>query len=141
MRLVLALLAAAVALASAGPAAGSPSIRSIVGDWSGTLHQQGSAAGAVSFRIRRAGSSTPTGAVAYAGLGCRGRWTFLGLDRTGTAFRFREVVTRGASRLCKGVGIVRLTVVNGRTLAYRWTDGRLISAAIASRRQLTRSAR
>jgi hypothetical protein len=135
MRLVLALVAAAVVLGLPGPAAGSPSIRSIVGDWSGTLHQQGSEVGAVSFRIRRVGSSTPTGAVSYPGLGCQGRWTFLGLDRTGTAFRFREAITHGASQVCKGVGIVRLTVVSGRTLAYRWTDGQLISGAVVARRE------
>jgi hypothetical protein len=134
MRLVLALLTACVALALAGAAAGSPSIRSILGEWSGTLHQQGSAVGTVSFRIGRVGSSTPTGAVAYSGLGCRGRWTFLGLDRSGTAFRFREQITRGASQVCEGVGVVRLTVIDGRSLAYRWTDGHLISTAIVVRR-------
>lgn len=134
MRPALALLAACVALAFAAPAAGSPTIRAILGEWTGTLHQQGSPAGTVSFQIRRVGSSSPTGAVSYPGLGCQGRWTFLGLDRAGTAFRFREVITRGASEACKGVGIVRLTVVNGRTLAYRWTDGHLISAATVARR-------
>lgn len=133
MRSVLGLLVVVAALALAGPAASSPSIRSLPGDWSGTLHQQGVAVGAVSFEIRRYGSSTPTGSVSYAGLGCRGRWTFLGLDRSGTAFRFREVITHGVSDACKGVGIVRLRVIDGRTLAYRWTNGHLISAAIVNR--------
>lgn len=62
MRLVLALLAGVAALTLAGSATASLSIRSILGGWSGTLHQQGAAAGTVSFEIRRRGTSTPTGA-------------------------------------------------------------------------------
>ena len=133
MKLALTFVLTAVALVLAAPAAASPSIRSILGDWSGTLHQRGSAVGEVSFRIHRSGSSTPTGRVTYRGLDCAGRWTFLGLDRTGTVFRFREEITHGASRVCKGVGVVRLRPLDRRALAYRWTDGHLISAATASR--------
>jgi hypothetical protein len=132
-RTLLALLAVLAALAAAGPASASPPIRSILGDWAGMLHQQGVEVGSVGFRIARVGSSTPTGMVSYPELACGGRWTFLGLDRTGTAFRFREVITRGAGDTCKKVGIVRLRVVGGRTLAYRWTDGQLISAATVMR--------
>jgi hypothetical protein len=138
MKAALAVLAAAVSLTVVGTAASAPSIRSILGDWSGTLHQQGAAAGEVSFRIHRFGSSTPTGRVSYRGLDCSGRWTFLGLDRTATVFRFREQITHGASRVCKGVGIVRLRPLGGRTLAYRWTDGHLISAATVTRHAVSK---
>lgn len=121
-----AVLAPGASAEPAGPAAG------VVGTWAGVLHQDGREQGQVRFIVRRSGTSSPQGTVWYTGLGgCSGKWVFLG--RAGDAAWFRERITRGADATCKGLGTVTLHVTNRRELAYRWTDGVIVSRAVVTR--------
>lgn len=114
------------------PAAPASLADEVLGTWAGVLHQNGQEQGSVSFTIRRPGSSSLQGSVRYTGLGgCSGKWVFLG--RVGDALRFRERIMRGATATCRGIGTVTLHVRSRRELAYRWTDGVIVSRAVVAR--------
>jgi hypothetical protein len=102
----------------------------IVGSWSGELHQKGLQPFNVSANIRDL-RDPKSNTVRYTGINCGGNWTYLGLS--GEAYRFREVIDRGAGGSCKGVGQVTLTPVGPNTLGYQFRGG-----GVESRGDLTR---
>lgn len=103
----------------------------IVGSWSGELHQKGLQPFRVSASIRDL-RDPASNTVHYTGINCGGNWTYLG--RSGEAYRFREVIDRGAGGSCKGVGEVTVTPRGPDTLAYVFRGG-----GVESRGDLTRA--
>jgi hypothetical protein len=103
----------------------------VVGTWHGTLHQKGMAPFTVTATIRGLGSSAHN-TVRYSGLDCRGRWRYLG--RSGRAYRFRETITAGRSKACKGVGRVTLTPRSDGKLGYVFRGGGVVSRGTLSRK-------
>jgi hypothetical protein len=69
--------------------------------------------------------------VHYTDIDCGGNWTYLGRD--GSAYRFREVIDRGAGGECKGAGVVTLTPVADDRLAYVFRGGGIESRGPLSR--------
>ena len=101
----------------------------IAGTWSGTLEQEGTKPFTV--RVTIASAQTPAqNPVRYTGLDCSGSWDFQ--SREGTGYHFREVIDRGASAKCKGVGDVTVTP-RGTRLGYRFTGGGVTSTGVLSR--------
>lgn len=100
----------------------------VLGAWSGVLHQEGMDPFRVWAQVRSLRSAARN-TVRYSGLDCRGTWAPLGGD--GEAFRFREVITAGRSRTCKGAGIVTLRR-DGDRIAYRFRGGGVESRGVLS---------
>jgi hypothetical protein len=69
--------------------------------------------------------------VTYTGIDCSGTWKFL--DRAGDAYRFREVIDRGAGGSCKGVGTVTLTPTPEGQLDYEFRGGGVTSHGVLIR--------
>jgi hypothetical protein len=107
-----------------------PARLGIEGAWRGTLRQEGLAPFVVTATIRAPGASRPS-TVHYTGIDCSGTWTYLG--RTGPAYRFREVIDRGAGGKCKGVGAVSLVPEGVDRLRYEFRGGGVVSRGIISR--------
>jgi hypothetical protein len=102
----------------------------ITGSWSGELRQKG----VDDFRVDATiGSLDDPSAntVRYTGIDCGGNWTYLG--RAGSAFRFREVIDRGAGGDCKGKGTVTLTPFSADGVDYTFRGGGIESAGILKR--------
>lgn len=102
----------------------------ILGTWGGELHQKD----LDPFRVKAAigDLADPTAnTVHYTGIDCGGNWRFLGRD--GSAYRFREVIDRGAGGDCKGVGIVTLTPSSADELDYEFRGGGIESFGVLSR--------
>jgi hypothetical protein len=133
----LALSAALLAGCGSSDSSTSPSTTSsvpgfqIVGSWSGQLHQKGLQPFRVTSNIRDLRDPAKN-TVHYTGINCGGNWTYLG--RSGEAYRFREVINRGAGDTCKGVGRVAMTPRGPDTVDYLFRGG-----GVESRGQLTRS--
>ena len=102
----------------------------IVGKWTGRLHQRGLPSFAVTATIH-APSSRARNDVQYTGIECGGRWMYLG--REGESYHFREVITRGRSSTCKGVGTVTLTPTGSGRLRYEFRGGGIVSRGRLSR--------
>jgi hypothetical protein len=102
----------------------------ITGKWRGVLTQQGLAPFTVTADIRDL-EDPAANTVHYSGIDCGGNWTYLGRD--GSAYRFREVIDRGAGGNCKGVGVVTLTPVADDRLAYVFRGGGIESRGPLSR--------
>ncbi len=102
----------------------------IRGHFRGRLTQRGLKPFRVDVRIRslRSPARNP---VRYSGLGCTGTWRYLGKD--GDTFRFRERISSGRSRKCKGVGTVTLHPTGPNRLAYRFRGGGVTSSGTLSR--------
>jgi hypothetical protein len=101
----------------------------VAGTWSGTLEQQGMKPFTV--RVTIASAQAPAqNPVRYTGLNCSGSWDFQ--SREGAGYHFREVIDRGTSPECKGVGDVTVTP-RGSRLAYRFTGGGVTSTGLLSR--------
>lgn len=103
----------------------------ITGSWSGELHQQDLQPFEVTATIGDL-DDPAANTVHYSGIDCGGNWTYLG--RSVTAYRFREVIDRGAGGSCKGTGLVTLTPVSQDVLAYEFRGG-----GIESRGRLARA--
>lgn len=127
---VFALLTAFLVMAGCGEDSGSePSATAgkvatsggwTVGRWRGELTQAGLRPFTVWATVRSLEDASANH-VRYSGLGCRGRWVPLGGD--GTVYRFREEITAGRSKTCKGVGVVTLRRLAGRRIAYVFRGG------------------
>jgi hypothetical protein len=102
----------------------------IIGNWRGALDQRGLNAFQVTARIRDLGAPA-LNTVHYTGIDCDGHWTFL--RRDDGAYRFREVIDRGAGGTCKGKGIVTLTPRGENTLGYRFRGGGVVSRGVIGR--------
>jgi hypothetical protein len=102
----------------------------IEGRWSGELNQKA----LKSFRIDATIGSLDNpkqNTVHYTGIDCSGNWTFQG--RQETAYRFREVIDRGTSKTCKGVGTVTMTPVSADRADYEFRGGGVESQGVLSR--------
>jgi hypothetical protein len=118
------------AIAAAGCGGGGHEGFDIAGSWQGELQQKGMRPFVVTATIH-APRSRAHNTVHYTGIDCGGRWTYLG--REDAAYRFREVITRGKSATCKGVGTVTLTPAEDR-LRYEFRGGGIVSRGVLSRR-------
>jgi hypothetical protein len=103
----------------------------LVGDWTGRLHQEGIPPFGMAATI-----ASPTGSagneVHYTGIDCSGTWSSLG--SSGSTHRFREVIDRGESAKCKGVGVVTLTTTFSRDrLSYEFRGGGVTSRGMLRR--------
>jgi len=132
-----ALFAFAIVVAAAGCGAGSDSSSStrqaapqsrsgayILGPWHGELHQKGMPAFAVSAHIRSL-TDPQRNTVAYSLLRCGGNWTYRGFEQG--AYRFLEVIDRGAGGTCKGAGQVTLIPQGRDAVRYEFRGGGVIS--------------
>ena len=129
MRLAIAALGAALALGlRAG--CGDDSDVVITGKWQGQLTQKGIEPFTVTATIGDL-EDPAANTVHYTGIDCGGNWTYLG--RSDGAYRFREVIDRGAGGTCKGVGVVTLTPTSGDRLRYLFQGGGIESRGALSR--------
>jgi hypothetical protein len=152
MKLRLALLAAALALGvlagcsedSGGDdttAATAPDFE-ILGTWEGQLRQKGLEPFRVTATIGDL-DDPAANTVHYTGIDCGGNWTFLGATDRGVttgdvtravdAYRFREVIDRGAGGTCKGVGRVTLTPTGPDSVSYVFRGAGVESRGILAR--------
>lgn len=130
---LLAAMLALALLAGCGDDSGSDGGLSdfeIKGAWKGELIQKGLDPFTVTSTIRNL-DDPAANTVHYTGIDCGGNWTFLGRD--GMAYRFREVIDRGAGEVCKGVGVVTLTPETEDTVAYEFRGGGIESWGILRR--------
>jgi hypothetical protein len=102
----------------------------IVGTWEGELSQRGLEPFEVRAEIGDL-DDPAANTVHYTGIDCGGNWTFLGLE--GSAYRFREVIDRGAGGDCKGMGVVTLRPQSEDTLVYRFQGGGVFSEGTLTR--------
>jgi len=107
-----------------------PHAFSLISSWHGRLTQKKLQPFDVNATIRSLSSGTRN-TVHYSGINCSGNWTYLG--RTNGAFRFREVIDRGTSATCKGVGTVSLTPRGANQLRYEFRGGGVVSTGVLSR--------
>lgn len=105
---------------------------SITGNWAGELRQKGRKPFEVEARIvslERSKQNT----VHYTGIDCSGTWDYLGASTS--AYRFRELIERGASKQCKGKGLVELTPLSQNSVGYVFRGGGVTSEGTLRRRQ------
>jgi hypothetical protein len=102
----------------------------LLGRWSGELQQAQLRPFRVKAEIRSLDRSAHN-SVAYTGINCGGRWTYLG--RRGATYRFRETIDRGRGGKCKGVGEVSLRREGGR-LRFTFKGGGVESRGVLLRR-------
>lgn len=113
---------------AAAPRAGSEAY--VLGRWHGELHQKGMPAFVVGADVRSL-TDPKRNTVAYSVIRCDGNWTYRGFAQG--AYRFLEVINRGAGASCKGAGQVTL-VPEGRDAArYEFRGGGVISRGILHR--------
>ena len=101
----------------------------MLGTWHGELHQRGLAPFQLKVTVGSLSNSTAN-RVHYSGLGCGGRWTYLGT--IGETVRFREVIDSGRSATCKGTGEVTLMRAGSR-LRFRFSGGGVVSRGLLAR--------
>lgn len=104
---------------------------SITGNWAGELRQKGRKPFEVEARIvslERSKQNT----VHYTGIDCSGTWDYLGASTS--AYRFRELIERGASKQCKGKGLVELTPLSQNSVGYVFRGGGVRSDGTLRRR-------
>lgn len=102
----------------------------ITGSWRGKLSQKGLAPFTVVATIGSLEDPSQN-TVRYTGIDCGGNWTYLG--REGAAFRFNEVIDRGAGGNCKGAGDVYLTPFGPDGVDYLFRGGGVESAGVLKR--------
>lgn len=91
--------------------------QAIVGDYEGTLHQQGEKPFKVTASVVSLTQSKQN-VVHYTGIDCSGTWSYE--RRQGSAYVFREKIDRGASKKCKGTGTVTLTPQGANHYGYEF---------------------
>jgi hypothetical protein len=128
MRLRIAALAAVMAIGALAACGGDDVV--LTGKWRGQLTQKGLPPFTVAASIRDL-EDAAANTVHYSGIDCGGNWTYLGRDDG--AYRFREVIDRGAGGACKGVGVVTLTPAAGGRLGYEFRGGGVESTGLLSR--------
>jgi hypothetical protein len=116
--------------ASEPPTSQSEPAFDILGTWKGTLRQEGMKPFRVTATIRSL-EGDRRNPVRYTGIDCAGNWAFESLE--GDAFRFRELIDRGAGGTCKGEGSVTLTPTTAGKLDYEFTGGGVESNGVLSR--------
>ena len=102
----------------------------ITGEWQGRLTQKGLkpfVARATITSLERSKQNT----VHYTEINCSGNWDYLGASAT--AYRFREVIDRGAGKVCKGTGTVTLTPLTDERVDYVFTGGGVTSRGVLAR--------
>jgi hypothetical protein len=110
-----------------------PSGFEITGSWEGQPRQEGLPPLQVNATIRDLDDPSKN-TVSYAGgIDCSGNWTYLG--REGKAYRFREVIDRGAGDACKGAGVVILTPFDLDGVDYEFRGGGVESFGVLNRAQ------
>jgi hypothetical protein len=103
--------------------------QAVVGDWQGTLRQNGIKPFPIRVTIRSA-TDPSKNPVHYGGqIDCSGAWSYL--DAQGPDVRFRERIDSGAGGDCKGTGTVSLEPRQGK-LDYRFTGGGVSSSGVLS---------
>ena len=103
----------------------------ITGEWEGTLTQKGMKPFSVEATIASL-ERFKENVVRYGGeLACGGTWEYLGASES--AYRFREVIDRGANSKCKGKGTVTLTPAADDELDYEFRGGGVVSEGVLSR--------
>lgn len=102
----------------------------IIGSWAGRLRQRGRKPFRVNATIASLDDS-PDNRVTYTGIDCGGRWEYRG--RNSKSYKFREVIDEGASRACKGTGVVRLSPTRDGRLEYLFRGGGVASRGILIR--------
>jgi hypothetical protein len=107
---------------AAAPRAGSDAY--ILGPWHGELHEKGMPAFAVSAHIRSL-KDPKRNTVAYTLIRCGGNWTYRGFEQG--AYRFLEMIDRGAGGTCKGAGQVTLIPRGRDAVRYEFRGGGVIS--------------
>jgi hypothetical protein len=110
-----------------GPAPQDATGFEIEGTWQGRLRQKGIKPFRVTAMIGSLDEARDN-SVTYTGIDCSGTWKFL--DRPGDAYRFREVIDRGAGGSCKGVGTVTLTPTPEGQLDYEFRGGGVTSHGV-----------
>ena len=102
----------------------------ITGEWRGRLTQKGLKPFTVTATIVSLERSKQN-VVRYTGIDCAGTWDYLGA--TETAYRFREVIDRGAGKKCKGAGTVALTPLTDDRVDYVFRGGKITSRGVLAR--------
>jgi hypothetical protein len=108
-----------------------PSDFQITGVWRGELAQQDLKPFVLTASIRNL-DDPKANTVHYTEIDCGGNWTYLGRD--GDAYKFHEVIDRGAGGECKGTGEVTLTPRGPNVVDYEFTGGGIDSKGILDRR-------
>lgn len=86
------------------------------GSWSGTVTQSKQ-----SYSVQIQLNDSGNGSADYSTLQCGGTLTFQG--QNGTAFTYRESITRGQSKCTDGVTVITPIGENAKQLQWRWTGG------------------
>lgn len=107
---------------AAAPRAGSGPY--VLGHWHGELYQKGMPVFVVSAQIRSL-TDSERNTVAYTHIRCGGNWTYRGFAQG--AYRFLEVIDRGAGGSCKGAGQVTLVPEGGDAARYEFRGGGVVS--------------
>jgi hypothetical protein len=102
----------------------------ILGHWQGMLSQSGMPRFSVSAAIGST-SDPRENRVSYSVIRCRGNWTFRGFEQG--AYRFREVIDRGAGGSCKGVGQVTMAPRGPDAARYEFRGGGITSRGLLHR--------
>ena len=113
----------------AAPDSGSvPPGFELTGSWKGQPQQEGLAPFEVTATIRDLDDPSQN-TVRYNGsIECSGNWAYLG--REARAYRFREMIDRGADTSCKPVGIVKLTPFDTDGVDYEFHGGGVASFGV-----------
>ena len=112
------------------PSATGESEFEITGRWEGELTQPGMKPFTVEALIASLERFNKN-IVHYARRNCSGTWEYLGASET--AYRFEELIERGAGGACKGRGTVTLTPLSDDTVDYVFRG-----AGVVSRGELAR---
>jgi hypothetical protein len=113
---------------AAPDARSGPSDFEITGSWKGQPQREGLAPFEVTATIRDLDAPSEN-TVRYDGsIECRGNWAYLG--REGTAYRFREMIDRGAATSCEPAGIVKLTPFDLDAVDYEFRGGGVASFGV-----------
>jgi hypothetical protein len=108
-----------------------PSGFEITGSWEGQPRQEGLRPFQLNATIRDLDDPSKNTVTYAGGIDCSGNWTYLGHE--GKAYRFREVIDRGAGDGCKGVGIVTLTPFDVDGVDYEFRGGGVESFGVLKR--------
>jgi hypothetical protein len=104
--------------------------QAILGDYSGTLHQQGEKPFEVDATVGSLNDPSKN-PVHYSGLDCSGTWTYTKLE-DGT-YSFRERISKGKSDKCKGTGTVELEPQGANRYGYVFRGGGVTSEGTLQR--------
>ena len=128
----LALCAAALVFVLTAPAGAhlDASRVTILGRWTGRLHQRGLKPFTVTATIRGF-DALSRNTVHYTRIDCSGHWTFL--SRSGRSYQFRELITSGRGGKCKGLGRVTLAQVDAKHARYAFRGGGVVSRGVLTR--------